>query len=116
MARTTYRRKASFAPEIVELVSYYLERIGPVGDATQSRAWKNIEAMQRDGITLAELRQAVENYAAFCQAVDREPRYRIHAGNFFGPVRATVMEFLPDTYEPPPAPIAATDTAGESLA
>ena len=86
-----------------ELVKLYGEVVKPPAhDTSRSQAKKNAANLLKT-IAYADLEQAVKNYAESCDILDKGPRYRKNAGNFFG--KEAVHEgFMPDVYERPEAP------------
>ncbi len=83
-----------------ELIKLYGEIVKPPAhDTSRSQAKKNAADLLKT-VTHADLEQAVKNYAESCDILDKGPRYRKNAGNFFGK-EAVYEGFVPSVYERP---------------
>jgi len=65
------------------VVDAYMEEVCPEERRTVA-ADKNVARWLAEGVTVADLRLAVRNYARMCDRANRDPLYRKAAHNFFG--------------------------------
>ena len=89
--------------DAIRLVKLYGELVKAAkhGDTSRTQAAKNAaKLLASNQATMADLEQAVRNYANTCRILGRDYLYRKNAGNFFG--REEVFrQFVPSEYEAP---------------
>ena len=85
-ARGKGRTKATAEQEAQakELLALYGAIKPPGYDTSRTRAKKNILKLLKANATYEELERAVRNYGQWADAMQPNPQYLFHSGNFFG--------------------------------